>query len=285
MQKTSRKKAPPGMYTAQEAIGTIGIPSTTFYSLVNAGEINKIVPAGKKEGFYSKSEIDLRARNYQAFNEQYQNEKLDFGLALIEDLAEIRELTASVSGGYAHAVPEDVLKAWIRRNPQSIHILRKHNEIVGYISMFAIKPDTLIDRLKGRLMNRTIPINDILTFDPNTVMPLYIAEMAVKHTPESISDDEPDPKHPDPQARQRGAKLIRETARFVIGLKKQGTIINQFYAVGTSPFGIQMCRDLGMHPMDLNEGVREDRIPFRLDVTEDSDSILVKRILSNRHTI
>src|ERR1700676_3837890 len=111
----NRKRAPQGMYTAKEAIDTIGIPSTTFYSLVNSGVIRKITTTGSKEGYYSKSEIELYARNHKAFSDPYQDEKLDFSLALTEDLSAIRELTASVSGGYAHAVPEEVLKACIRR--------------------------------------------------------------------------------------------------------------------------------------------------------------------------
>lgn len=279
----NRKRAPRGMYTAKEAIETIGIPSTSFYSLVNSGTIRKVTPEGRKEGFYSKGEIDLYARNHKAFSEPYQDEKLDFSLALNEDLPGIRELTASVSGGYAHAVPEEVLKAWIRKNPQSVHILRKGGEIVGYISMFPLPPDTLKERLMGRFMNRTIPIDDIQAFTPNTTISLYIAEMAVKHPPESIKDSEPDPEHPDQQARQRGAKLIKEAARFIAELQRQKTTISQFYAVGTTPFGIAMCRDLGMHPMtDLSEGVRADRVPFELDIMGGVNSILIKRILTNK---
>lgn len=277
-----RKKAPQGMYTAQEAISTIGIPATSFYGLVNSSVIRKIVPPGRKEGYYSKAEIDLYARNRKAFSEQYQEEKLDFSLALAEDLPAIRELTASVSGGYAHAVPEEILKAWIRRSPQSVHILKKGSEIVGYISMFSLPTDTLTQRLKGRLMNRTIPIDDIQTFLPNRVLSLYIAEMAVKHSPEHIKNNEPDPDHPDPQARQRGARLIKEAARFVADLKKQGTVIDKLYAVGTTPFGIEMSRSLGMLPMNLPEGVREDRIPFELDI-ESTNSVLARRLLIIKH--
>jgi hypothetical protein len=88
-------------------------------------------------------------------------EKVDFGLALAEDLPRIRALVAGVSGGFPHSVPEDVLKAWIRKNPQSVHILRRGPEIVGYISMFPLPHETLMQRLSGKLLNRTIPVDDI----------------------------------------------------------------------------------------------------------------------------
>lgn len=274
----NRKRAPQGMYTAQEAITAIGIPPTSFYTLVNLGDIQKIVPPGRKEGYYPKAEIDRYARNLKLFNEPYQDEKLDFGLALIEDLPHVRELAASVSGGYAHAVPEEILKAWIRKNPQSVHILRKGNEVIGYISILPLPIDTIVLRMQGKLLNREIPIDDIQPFEPNTPILLYIAEMAVKHDPNHIKNNEPDMDNPDPQARRRGARLIREASRFIVDLKRQGTIISKIYAVGTTPFGIEMCKGLGMKPMDLPIGVREDRIPCELDTAHGTGSILVSRL-------
>src|SRR5229473_438293 len=274
----SRKKAPPGMYTAREAIAAIGIPSTNFYSLVGEGTLKKIVLPDRKEGYYSKAEVDNYARNLKALQQPYSTEKLHFGLALNEDTPAIHALTASVSGGEAHAVPEEVLRAWIRKNPQSVHILRKGTEIVGYISAFSLPEATLDLRLRGRLLNRTIPVDDIVSFTPNTTLSLYVAEMAVKHTDAFIKNNEPDPDKPDPVARLLGARLIREATRFINGLKKQGTIINEVYAVGTSPFGIRMCRDIGMTPIDLPEGVRSDRVPFKIDLRQSNQSVIVRRL-------
>ncbi len=274
----SRKKAPQGMYTAQEAIAMIGIPTTNFYTLVRERTIKKITFPDRTEGYYSKSEVDNYARNLKALQQPYSTEALQFGLALNEDIPAIHALTASVSGGEAHAVPEEVLKAWIRKNPQSIHILRKGTEIVGYISAFSLPDATLDLRLRGRFLNRTIPIDDIVPFAQNAVISLYVAEMAVRHADAFIRENEPDPSKPDPVARLLGARLIRETSRFISTLKKQGITINELYAVGTSPFGIRMCRDLGMTPMDLPEGVREDRVPFKIDLRQNSQSVVVRRL-------
>lgn len=274
----NRKKAPQGMYTAQEAIAVIGIPSTNFYTLVREKTIKKITFPGRTEGYYSKSEIDTYARNLKALQQPYSTETLQFGLALNEDVPAIHALTASVSGGEAHAVPEEVLRAWIRKNPQSVHILRKGTEVVGYISVFPL-PDTTLDlRLRGRLLNRTIPVDDIMPFIPNTTLSLYIAEMAVKHAYAFIKENEPNPDKPDPVARLLGARLIRETSRFISHLRKQGITVNELYAVGTSPFGIRMCRELGMTPMNLPEGVREDRVPFKINLQQDNQSVIVRRL-------
>lgn len=275
-----KNRAPEGMYTAQEAINAIGLSSASFYLLVNTGKIHRIIPPGRKEGYYSKTEIDRYVRNLRIFSQPY-SEKLDFGLALNEDLPQVWELAASVSGGYAHAVPTDILKAWVRKNPQTIHILRKGSEIVGYISLLPLPIETIIPRMEGTLLNREIPIDDIQPFEPNTPILLYIAEIAVQHRPEYLVNNEPDMNNPDPLARQRGARLIRETARFIADLQKQGTVIDKFYAVGTSAFGIQMGKDLGMQPMTgLSKGLREDRVPFELDANaaQATKSILVRKL-------
>ncbi len=273
----SRKKAPSGMYTAQEAMEVMGVRPTNFYDLVNKKHvISKITLPNRKESYYPKAEVDNYARNLRALQEPYSADRLQFGLALGEDIPQIHALTASVSGGEAHAVPEEVLRAWIRKNPQSVHILRLGTEIIGYISAFSLPEETLDRRLRGHLYNRTIPVDDIQPFMPHTTIPLYIAEMAVKHT--KTKDNLPDPDNPDPVARLLGARLIREALRFVDDLKKQGTVISELYAVGTSSFGIQMCRELGMTPLDLSEGVRPDRIPFKIDLRHGGRSKIVRRL-------
>lgn len=272
----NRKKAPQGMYSAKDAITTIGIPPAHFYTLAREGTIKKVTFPNRKEGYYSKAEVDNYARNLRALQEPYNAETLQFGLALNEDIPAIHALTASVSGGEAHAVPEEVLRAWIRKNPQSVHILRKGTEVVGYISAFSLPDETLDLRLRGRLLNRAIPVDDIQAFDPGTTISLYIAEMAVKHT--YTKNDEPDTDKPDPLARLLGARLIREMVRFLAQLKRQDISVIGLYAVGTSPFGIHLCREIGMAPMDLPEGVRESRVPFKIDLQQSSHSVIVRRL-------
>lgn len=278
--KQRRKRAPhPDLCTASEAIEILGIPQMTFFSLVNSDVIHRVTPEGMKEGYYVRDELLNYKRNLAALAEPYRNARLDFGLALAEDIASIYQLTASVSGGPAHAVPEDVLKAWIRREPQSVHILRKGPEILGYISMFGLEQGTLMDRLSGKLLNRSLPVDDILRFVPGSEISLYVAEMAVKHTDDYLKNNEPILGKQDPLAAYLGARLIREVYRFIASLKRQDITIKKLYAVGTSQFGIQMCQSLKMSPMDLPSGVREDRVPFEIDLSESSKgSKLIERM-------
>ena|SRR2546430_1478463 len=267
-----RKQSPhKDLCTASEAIEILGIPQATFYGLVTSEVFHRVTPEGMKEGYYVRDEILNYKRNLAALSEPYKSARLDFGLALAEDIPSIYQLTASVSGGPKHAVPEDNLKAWIRREPRSVHILRRGAEIAGYISMFSLEQTTLMDRLLGNLLNRSIPVGDIMRFIPDSAISLYVAEMAVKHSPEYLKNNEPIPGKHDPLAAYLGARLIREMYRFILSLKQLDITVGHLYAVGTSHFGIQMCRALKMNPMSLPEGVREDRIPFEFDLTSGNE--------------
>lgn len=267
-----RKQAPhKDLCSAAEAIEILGIPQATFYGLVTSEIIHRVTPEGMKEGYYVRDEILNYKRNLAALSEPYRSSRYDFGLALAEDIPSIHALTASVSGGPAHAVPEEVLKAWIRREPQSVHILRRGTEVVGYVSMFALEQNTLMDRLSGRLLNRSIPVDDIMRFTPGSVISLYVAEMAVKHSPEYLRNNEPIPGKRDSLATHLGFRLIRETYNFITSLKQQSIAVNRLYAVGTSHLGIKMCRALKMKPMDLPEGTKEGRIPFEFDLASSNE--------------
>jgi len=258
-----KKRIPGGLYSASEATKLIGVSPSTFYNLVNSGKIKRITPDGKREGGYSKREVNLYVRNMKAIEAPYENSMLDFGLALAEDLPYVFDLVASVSGGPNHAVPEEVLRAWIRKNPQSIHVLRRRNEVLGYVSGFILPIDTLMKRLDGTLLNREIPIDDLVPFDATDSAPFYIAEMAVKPSQKSIDRGNPTPDD------YLGASLIKHTARFILGnLKTQGVNVNELYAVGQSEFGIAMCKKLGMHPMSFSKGVRSDRMPCKISIAE-----------------
>lgn len=256
----NRKKAPDGFYTAREAIATIGIPVSSFYHLVKAGTIKGTVLPGRKEAIYPKTEIDRYARALRAVIEKFSNETMSFSVALQEDIPEIHALVVANCGGVHHAVPQEVMAAWTRRNPQALHVLRKGSEIVGYVSMFPLPLDTIMKRMAGQYLNRTMPIDDIQPYVPGQSINLYIAEAVV-----NLQDN---------NRRRLGARLLSEMSKFIYGLAEQDIAITDLYAVGTSAFGIRISRSFGMQPMDLPEGTREDRIPFHLEIAT-SDSPLV----------
>lgn len=266
MQKRNRKTAPPGFLTAGEARAAIGVPSTTFHNLTRkeGGIIRGVILPGRKEAIYPIADIERYRRSLRAAMDLYRDEDAyDFSIALKDDISEIRSLVASECGGYDHAVPQAVMEAWIRKNPEALHILRKGSEIVGYVSMFPLPLETIMKRLSGEYWNRSIPIDDIQPFIPKISDPLYIAEMVSKKEKEN-----PNPRH-------IGMRLVIEVAKLLDGWRKENIVFREIYAVGTSEEGIRVCRSLGMQPAEIPEGTRENRIPFKLDVQHNEKSLLV----------
>jgi hypothetical protein len=271
--KTNRKKAPPGFLTAQEAMHIINTPSTSFYDLVKEDIIHAVVLPGRSEAFYPIDEVErYRRKLIKAMNSYRNPETYEFGLALKDDIPEIRELVASESGGWDHTVPQQVMEAWLRRNPEALHVLWKGNDIVGYISMFPLPIETVMKRLSGEYWNRTIPIDDIQPFLPKNAYPLYIAEMVAKQ-----EKSENNAKSPIGTKRS-GMRLVIETAKLLVQWSVQDITFKEIYAVGTSEEGIHLCQSLGMEPLDM-EGKRPGRIPFKLDVVPNEN---VLRIASFR---
>lgn len=256
----NRKKAPAGMYTAKEAIAKLGIPTSSFYNLVRDDEIKKIMLPGRKEAVYSKLEVDRFARAIHSYIDQYNNETVHFGLALTEDIPAIRDLCASTMGGYENTFPKEILEAWIRKNPEVIHILRRGQEIVGYVSMLPLPIDTIYSVLEGKIRPRAIPIDNIQDFVPGKVLTLYVAEAIVN---QSL-----------PDKLRVGAKLISETAEFLISLAQQKITVTEMYAIASSQYSIKICKGLGSQELDIPGTSKPNRVLFRLDIGK-SKSLLV----------
>jgi hypothetical protein len=261
MQKKNRKTAPSGFLTAQGAMTAMGVPSTTFYSLVKDGVITGLILPGRKEKVYPLVDIETYRRSLHEAMSPYQTTQVYyFGIALKEDLFAIEELTSGED--YEQNVPRDVLEAWIRKNPEALHILCKGAEIVGYAAMFPLPSETLMQRLSGAYWNRTIPIDDIQPFVPKMQHPLFIAGVAVK-------------KDGDAAGQKRAeAQLIDEIAKLLARLAKGGVVFNELYAVGSSEEQIALYRALGMQPLDLPEGTGDNRVPFKLDLRQNEISPL-----------
>lgn len=251
MPRNSRKSAPLGYLSATQAMELIGVQRSTFYNMIKSGSIEKKTPPGHKEGYYLEHEIRKFAREYHAF----MSRSVRFELALPDDIEPIRAMVARESGGYNHTVPSDVMLAWQRKNNRSIWVLRRDNSIVGYVSLFPISPyETIIKRMTGEYWNRSIPLEDIQPFLPDEHIQLYIAELTVD---QSL-----------PDRFRLATRLLLETRSLLVKMAEEDQIVtDEIYAVATTPFGINACRKLQMEPMnDLPSGVREDRIPFKMDV-------------------
>jgi hypothetical protein len=182
------------------------------------------------------------------------NKRFHFDRAQAEDLPAISSLAAGTGLGSHRAVPLDVMQAWMRKNPEVLHVLRRGEEIVGYTCILPLPKETIMQAMKGKIAARGIPLDDIQPFTPFTPLTLYLVETVVKQ-------DMPDKIHV-------AARLITEIATFLIRLTHQNMWVEELYAVAVTPYGIRACRALGCQEMNLPGAVEAGRIPFKLVIKE-----------------
>jgi hypothetical protein len=191
--------------------------------------------------------------------------RFHFDRAHVEDLPAISSLAAGTVLGSHRAVPLDVKKAWMRKNPEVLHVLRRGDEIVGYVCMLPLSKETVMQALQGKISARAIPLDEIEPFTPSTSLALYIVEAVVKQ-------DMPDKV-------RVAARFISEIAKFVIHLTQQNMLVEELYAVAVTPSGIRLCRALDFQEMHLPGAVEAGRIPFQLEVKA-GQSLAVARWVS-----
>jgi hypothetical protein len=266
MQKKNRKTAPSGFLTAQDAMTAMGLPSTTFYNLVKDGVVTGVLLPGRKEKVYPLVDVETYRRAlYEATSPYQTNQAYYFGIGLKEDIFFIEALASAENEDYEQSVPRDVLEAWIRKNPEALHVLSKGADLVGYVAMFPLPLEAIMKRLSGAYWSRTIPIDDIQPFVPKMQRPLFIAGIAVKK-----DDDAGEQKRTETQ-------LIDEIAKLLARLAEGGVVFNELYAIGSSEEQIALYRALGMQPLALPEGARENRVPFKLDFRQNTASPLARQ--------
>ena len=61
------KKAPPGFYTAREARERLNILPSAFQTMVTKGEIERVIPPLRREGYYKIEDIDRLANQQDLF--------------------------------------------------------------------------------------------------------------------------------------------------------------------------------------------------------------------------
>ena len=69
MAKTAN--APSGFYTAAEVMKRLSIANSTLYHYVGIGKIRRVIPPGKKEGYYPKADIDKMIKAKELFILEY----------------------------------------------------------------------------------------------------------------------------------------------------------------------------------------------------------------------
>jgi hypothetical protein len=222
-------------YTAKQAQQILGMTYSALRNQVNAGNLQSIIPPGKRQAVYLKEEVDQLKKEMDAWLTSRQQTKAaptQFLQATVEDMPEAVALAEAVFGGY-NTIPLAKRVEWLKKNPDIDYLLKQEDQIVGYLSIVPLLPETIEDLLTQRRFAKDLTADDILPYTPNTPVDLYGMAIGVRPGV-SLS-----------QKRAWGAALILGIRSTFQSLGQRGIIIRHIKAHSTKPDGIRMMRHLG----------------------------------------
>jgi len=240
-----RAKAPSGFYSATEAMKRLGVVRSSFYDMVEKDKIRRIVPPGKSDGYYLKSDIDKMAKAKELFILEYTEEPSTFEQAKEEDIAGLYEVCKTL---WRNTPSYELRLEWYHKNREMYYIVKQDNIIVGFLAIIPIKRETLQKMMEQPGLNETT--EDILIFEDEVSVHGVFLEIGVR------SDI--------PINKKYGRHLIEGGFNVLEHFASRGIIIEKAYAHSRTPDGIRLCRKMGFQETPPIEG--DNKIRFELNL-------------------
>ncbi len=241
MNRVRRGVPPAGYYTATQARKKLGDMSDgKFREYIKDGSIERFIPAGAKQGFYTRESVDRLARSFDDFLETNVEENgAQFYVAKPEDMQDLVNLLIEIFGG--SNTTEKRLK-WLERNPEIAFFVRSRGKMVGCVFVLPLLREKiesiLADPLPGS--TRSLIADDIQPYVKGEPAYLYVVSMGVKPSVTAIAK------------RARGQILIRGLMRFFVDLGHRGIPIKLLSARTDSTDGIRLLRHIGFTEIESN---------------------------------
>ena len=253
-------KAPGGFYTASEVMRKLGIGSSTLYHYVEAGKIRRVVPPGRKDGYYVKAEIDQLVRAKELFILQYASTPAFFEKASEKDIAGIYDLCVSLYGATNIPGYERRLE-WYKKNPDIYYVVKQEGIVTGFVSLIYLTKESLEEIM---YTNTPSPLtaDKVLPFIPGKPIDNLFLTIGVR------------PGLDPTQRRVHGSHLITGAIDVLEEFARKGMSVKKLYATSRTTEGIKLCRDLGFQEMRLTP--EEDTLRFELDLEASQSPFLRK---------
>lgn len=240
-QSMARRQPPSGYYTATIAKRKLGnISDGMLRSYVVRGMIERTAPAGRKQGFYKREDVDRIARSLDEFfvsDDKREGVGTRFMQATKEDMPECVELLISVFGG---GDTTERRQSWIEKNPEIAFIVRSKGKIVSCAFVLPLLPKK-IDAIfadPGSASIASITADDIQALEPGKPVSVYLASIAVRPGMSEIAK------------RARGQTLLRGLIRFFVSLGSRGIPVKTLAARSELKDGIDLCRHMGFTELE-----------------------------------
>lgn len=219
-------------YTAKEAIKKLGIHRSTFYDLVKANKIPKVIMPFRKQVFYSKQRVNELAEERASRDGAVEQtpEKFVFVLPQQDELEQLVDIERMFFHESILVSPEEQ-REQLAYNPEAIHVLKdiRTNTVVGGISFSPIKPDVLEKLISLQIDESQVKPGDYLPYTLDTPLDCYVIDFVVR---------------PGLMATFYGSKLLQATLNYLIELLNRGVVIHCIYASVITKFGEQLVKNL-----------------------------------------
>ena len=216
-------------YTSSEARQKLGMQVGAFYYLIEIGKIKKLTPPGKKQGFYSKHQIDRLAKERLMCASGEEEPGTIFMKATQDDIYEEYELaTLMLNGSAGYGIP--AYTAWLGKNPDTNFIVRDQGRLVAFMHVLPVEQKTIKRWIKGEVREWEISAKNVLPYTPGSSVECIIMSMV------TTSDVDKRKRH------QYGFHLIRGFLHCLHDLAEKDVMITRFYAMGTTKEGIAILR-------------------------------------------
>jgi hypothetical protein len=222
-------------YTAKEARDLLGMTHSALLNQVAAGNLQRIIPPGRRQGVYLREEVDQLKREMESWlisRRASKKEPARFVKATLEDLPEAVALADAVFGSHL-TIPLEKRIEWLKKNPDIDYLLKQEGQIVGYFSIAPLRPSTIDDLLSQRRLAKDLCADDILPYEPGKSVELYGMAIGVRPGV-SLS-----------QKREWGMALILGARKVLLDLGRRGIVITHIRAHSSKPDGIRLMRHIG----------------------------------------
>jgi hypothetical protein len=238
-------------YTVAQARKVLGVNNDTLYSYVENGALKRVIPPGKKQGLYRRTEVDQLARELQAFIAQRKTMPTQCTrVTTREEMSECMEISQALFG-----VGIGVLDTCTQllETPYVCYALKANDQIIGFTGIMPLKPGKLNSVLAQTLPIK-VPPEDMETLETDgKTIDIYIDVMAVK------------PGFAVAEKHVYGSRLIAKLVEIIVEYGKKGIVINTIAARSNTADGIRLLRHIGFTEI---ERATPERRTFIINVKE-----------------
>ncbi len=267
---------PKGFYTAAQAIKKLGLPRSTFYDMVERGQIKKVVPPNKSDGFYLEKDINKMAKANVLFMLQYATDTSTFEKAQEEDIEGITELCIELFGKNGTASYEARL-AQYHTNPDIFYVVKQDDVIVGYVGLFPLVQAAVDQIMSGMEESqfRTGILNpeNVTQFKPGEADNLFLVLGARQDLPKS---------------KLYGSRLITGAIEVMEQFAQDGIIIKRLYGTSRTQDGIKLAKSLQFKVV-TPAAEKDNLLRFELDLDTTSNplfreyqNVVKKRLIKSK---